>query len=143
MNAATGGSVGPAADWYDSGTNLNITATAADGYTFSGWTGAGTGSYSGTDNPASVTINGPVTQTAGFLALPEILGLTVNDERTVTISYATVSGQTYHVETTTNLTPAVWTTVPGSETNADGGVTIFIDPNTAGDTQRFYRIRSP
>jgi hypothetical protein len=33
--------------------------------------------------------------------------------------------------------------VPGSTTNAAGNLIIFIDPNSGGDTQRFYRISSP
>ena len=35
-------------------------------YSFSGWTGGGAGSYSGTNNPASITMNGPITETAAF-----------------------------------------------------------------------------
>ncbi len=61
----------------------------------------------------------------------------------MTISYATMSGLTYHVETTTNLTSSPWTTVPGSTTNAAGSTIIFIDPNARGDLQRFYRVGSP
>ena len=35
-------------------------------YGFAGWTGSGTGSYSGMNSPASITMNGPVTETAAF-----------------------------------------------------------------------------
>src|SRR5439155_26471834 len=35
-------------------------------YSFGGWTGTGIGSYSGTNNPASITMNGPITETAAF-----------------------------------------------------------------------------
>jgi len=92
---------------------------------------------------ASVTINGPVTQTASFNLLAQILGITVSDDGSLTISYATVPGNSYHLETTTNLFSSSWTTVPGSTTNAAGGTIIFIDPNAAGDPQRFYRVASP
>ena len=143
MNAGLGGSVSPVSDWYDSGTNLGISATASNGYVFSSWAGTGTGSYSGTNNPASVTMNGPVMQTAAFDALSEILGITISDDRSVTISYATIPGHSYHVETTTDLSSSAWATVPGSTTNATGSIIIFIDPNAATDPQRFYRIASP
>ncbi|HEY3421490.1 MAG TPA: leucine-rich repeat protein [Methanomassiliicoccales archaeon] len=58
--------------WYDAGTVLTIDATApvASGgsqYVWKGWTGTGTGSYSGIDRPTSnVVVNGPITETAGF-----------------------------------------------------------------------------
>src|SRR4030095_7844792 len=39
-------------------------------YSFAGWTGAGPGSYSGTNNPASITMNGPITETAAFTQNP-------------------------------------------------------------------------
>jgi hypothetical protein len=81
--------------------------------------------------------------TANFSFVVGIMGITTGSNGLVGLTYGTVSGLTYHVETTTNLTPAVWTTVPGSETNALGDPIIFIDPNASGDTQRFYRVRSP
>jgi hypothetical protein len=82
-------------------------------------------------------------QTAVFDALSEILGFTISDDGSVTISYATIPGHSYHVETTTNLSSSAWATVPGSTTNATGSIIIFIDPNAATDPQRFYRIASP
>jgi hypothetical protein len=143
MNAGPGGSVSPVSDWYNSGTNVNISATALNGYAFGAWAGAGSGSYFGTNNPSFVTINGPITQTASFDFLAEITGITIGSDGSVTISYATTSGHYYHVETTTNLSLSAWTTVPGSTTNAASSVIIFIDPNATGDPQRFYRVGSP
>ena len=66
MSAGAGGSVSPGSLWTNSGTVVNISATASNGYSFVSWTGSGTGSYSGNNNAASVTMNGPVTQTASF-----------------------------------------------------------------------------
>jgi hypothetical protein len=143
MNAGPGGSVSPVSNWYDIGSNVDISANVWSGYTLSTWAGTGSGSYSGTNNPASVTINGPVTQTASFILLAQILGITVSDDGSLTISYATVPGNSYHLETTTNLFSSSWTTVAGSTTNAAGGTIIFIDPNAVGDSQRFYRVASP
>jgi hypothetical protein len=66
MTAGTGGRVSPASGWRNSGAAGSITATPANGYSFAGWSGSGTGSYSGTNNPASITMNGPITETATF-----------------------------------------------------------------------------
>src|SRR6185503_17740234 len=68
-NAGNGGVLSPAGGFFNSGQTVNISATANTGYNFSGWTGTGTGSFTGTSNPASVTMNGPVTETANFTAV--------------------------------------------------------------------------
>ena len=66
MNAGTGGNVSPASSWRTSGSTFSISATPSTGYSFSNWTGSGTGSYSGTDNPRSITMLGPITEAATF-----------------------------------------------------------------------------
>jgi uncharacterized repeat protein (TIGR02543 family) len=66
MNAGTGGKVSPASSWRTAGTSVSISATPSAGYSFSNWTGSGAGSYSGTDNPRSITIMGPISETATF-----------------------------------------------------------------------------
>ena len=68
MNGGAGGTVSPSSGWYNSGSDVSISATPSSGYTFSGWTGSGNGSYSGLSDPGLVTINGPVTETASFAA---------------------------------------------------------------------------
>jgi hypothetical protein len=143
MNAGPGGSVSPISGWNNSNAVVNISATASNGFSFGGWSGSGTGSYSGTNSSASVTMNGPITETASFDFLSQITGITIGGDGSLTLSYATTSGLTYHVETTTDLTSSVWTVVPGTTTNADGGMIIFIDPTTLGVPQRFYRVGSP
>lgn len=65
------GTVSPGNGWYDVGSVVAISATApsvADGerYVWLGWTGTGTISYTGMDNPASVTMNSPIIQTASW-----------------------------------------------------------------------------
>ncbi|HYN83648.1 MAG TPA: discoidin domain-containing protein [Pyrinomonadaceae bacterium] len=72
--AGAGGSVSPASGWLNRGRTVTITATPNAGYGFNGWTGTGTGSFTGQSNPATVTMNGPLTQTASFSAS----GLTTN-----------------------------------------------------------------
>ena len=74
MVAGTGGTVSPTSQWKNSGATVSITATPTNNtqvsYSFSGWTGSGTGFYSGTNNPASITMNGPITENAAFTQNP-------------------------------------------------------------------------
>jgi hypothetical protein len=67
MVAGTGGTVSPgSSQWRNSGATVSISATPATGYSFSNWNGSGTGSFTGTNNPASITMGGPITETATF-----------------------------------------------------------------------------
>ena len=43
MTRGTGGTVSPANGWRNSGTTVSISATPTNGYSFSSWTGSGTG----------------------------------------------------------------------------------------------------
>jgi len=57
--------------WYDEGSVVGIEAFApsvipGERYVWLGWTGTGTISYTSMDNPASVTMNSPITQTAAW-----------------------------------------------------------------------------
>jgi hypothetical protein len=56
--------------WHDSGANVQVTATPISGFMFANWTGTGVGSYTGADNPASVSMFGPISMTANFATLP-------------------------------------------------------------------------
>ena len=66
MNAGSGGSTSPPNGFFNSGQIVQISAIPSNGFSFSGWTGSGNGSFSGSANPTSVTMNGPITQTAAF-----------------------------------------------------------------------------
>lgn len=79
-----------------------------------------------------------------FLNQPtRILGISISSNASVTFTYATIPGVAYHVEMTTNLSPAIWLPVAGSATNATASSVSFthLVPSRAG--QRFYRIASP
>jgi hypothetical protein len=148
MNAGAGGSVSPASGWNNSSVVVGISATASNGYAFSAWAGSGSGSYSGSNSSDSVTMNGPITETASFMTngvspAPAILSITVNPNSTVTLIYATTPGFAYHVESTRSLTPAGWTILPGSITNASGSSVTFTDTSAPGNPQLFYRVGSP
>jgi uncharacterized repeat protein (TIGR02543 family) len=66
INAGAGGTATPASGWRNYGEQVTIVATPSNGYHFAGWTGNGTGSYSGQNNPASISMTGPITETASF-----------------------------------------------------------------------------
>jgi len=66
MTNNTGGTVSPASGWKASGATVSISTRPSKGYSFSNWTGSGTGSYSGTNNLASITMGGPIAETATF-----------------------------------------------------------------------------
>ena len=72
-----------------------------------------------------------------------IEGILINHDGSVTLTYATTPGYAYHVETTTNLSPASWGTLGGSVTNASTGSVSFTDPNSINTGQRYYRTVSP
>jgi hypothetical protein len=66
MKTSTSGTVTPSSGWYNSGARVTIRATATSGHKFKSWTGTGTGSYTGTKNPAIITMNAAITETATF-----------------------------------------------------------------------------
>jgi hypothetical protein len=61
-----GGSVYPGGNWFDAGATVSLSALASAGYEFDAWTGSGTGSYTGTNNPATVTMGAPIVEAAQF-----------------------------------------------------------------------------
>jgi hypothetical protein len=76
VSSATEGTVTPSSGWQNAGASVPIQAYPNSGYVFTRWTGSGTGSYSGTTNPDTVTMNGPITEAAQFqiqLAITQIM----------------------------------------------------------------------
>ena len=63
---ARGGSVNPASGRQDAGKNITIRARGDRFHHFATWSGLGIGSYSGTNNPASITMGGPIRETGIF-----------------------------------------------------------------------------
>ena len=66
MSAGAGGTVTPASSWRNAGSNVTIKARVNHGFSFAGWVGSGTGSYTGPNNPVSIMMNGPITETGNF-----------------------------------------------------------------------------
>ena len=59
LTMANGG-VTPPSGYYDAGTSLQISITYPPNCYFHHWDGGGNGSYSGTGNPATITMLGPI-----------------------------------------------------------------------------------
>ena len=66
MTAGSGGTVQPGSGWRNAGATVVIKGKANPGFNFAGWAGSGAGSYTGPNNPGSVTLGGPVTETGNF-----------------------------------------------------------------------------
>ena len=103
MAHGTGGTVSPGSGWKNSGTSLSISATPTSGYIFSNWTGSGAGYYSGTNNPASITMNGPITETASFTHSAVQVTVQTNP-----------AGRSFSVDGTPYTTAQTFSWVPGS-----------------------------
>jgi hypothetical protein len=107
MTHGTGGTVSPTSGWRNSGAVVSITATPTNNnqvsYSFAGWTGSGPGSYSGTNNPASITMNGPITENASFTQNPVQITVQTNP-----------AGRTFSVDGTTYTAAQTFSWQPGS-----------------------------
>src|SRR6185436_16614361 len=66
MNAGPGGTIRPTTGFHNSGETVNISVTPQANFSFNGWTGTGSGSFSGIFKSATVTMNGPITEAAAF-----------------------------------------------------------------------------
>jgi hypothetical protein len=60
------GTISPAGGWFNAGSDVELSAVAAEGHAFVNWSGEGTGSYSGAADPAYVVVNAPLAETANF-----------------------------------------------------------------------------
>jgi uncharacterized repeat protein (TIGR02543 family) len=107
ITTGSGGSTSPAAGTYSypSGTSVSVTANASSGYSFSGWSGAA----SGTSNPVSVAMTGNKTLTATFTAIaPQSVSINVGGAATGTfVADEYFSGGTTYSSTNTIDTSAV------------------------------------
>ncbi|MCI4324081.1 MAG: glycoside hydrolase, partial [Thermoplasmata archaeon] len=67
--ASLGGSVsgGPGTSWLGTGAFENLTATPEAGFSFGGWSGSGSGSYSGPNTTAEIQALGPIVESANFI----------------------------------------------------------------------------
>ena len=88
-NNVSMGTVSPSSGWYDKGDSIEIIATPKpSSYFFSSflyWKGSGVGSYSGTNNQTTITINNPISEEAYFKKFVPFLFITIfNNEPVAT-----------------------------------------------------------
>src|SRR6266550_8401497 len=132
MSAGTGGSVSPGSGWRGSGAAVSINATPTNNtlvsYSFSGWTGNGTGSYSGTNNPASITMSGPIAETAAFTQNPVQATVQTN---LAGLSF-TIDGTTYTSAQTFSWTPGSSHTIATTSPQSGGAGVQYVWGNWSG-----------
>ncbi len=99
------GVVSPDSGWYDVGSIVSVEATApavaeSNGYVWHGWTGTGVGSYSGVDNPATVTMNSAVSETA-YWKIDPLLTIMISNETVASGDKIVVHGKVLPVQSST------------------------------------------
>ncbi|MEM4099010.1 MAG: hypothetical protein QXW57_04605, partial [Candidatus Micrarchaeaceae archaeon] len=147
-NPSSEGSVSPSSGWYNAGSQVSISADAYYSYYFSSWSGSGSGSYSGSNNPATITMNSPITETANFAEAAEVsynsqdYGTNVpvsstaylyGDGTSTSIDYSSSWGAppawlppgTYTISYSTDQYGASVYSAPGSITVSQGGIYSF------------------
>jgi len=109
--------------WYDAGSFVPISAMANSGYGFSSWSGSGSGSYTGANNPASVIMNSPITETAKFI-IP------------MSVSYSVVGGGTPTAPVfryvLSGVTKSLTLSMTSKPVSVDAGTTWSVTPNPLG-----------
>ena len=112
---------------YLEGTELTLTATPAEHYEFTGWTG----DVESTDNPLTITVDGNKNITAKFEKQKHILTVFVNDENKGTIDVATGSYE-YGTEVTLTATPKEgYKLLAWSNKATTPSITLTMDNNKA------------
>ncbi|HKU73552.1 MAG TPA: zinc-dependent metalloprotease family protein [Pyrinomonadaceae bacterium] len=148
MISGTCGSVSPASNWYNSGQLVSITATPNSNCVFTGWTGSGSGSYTGADNPAAVTMNAPITETGTFSQSPPIA--TTAAASNINLTSATLNGTVnpngsptdawFEWGTSANLSNFNSTDSQGMGAGTDNAPLSMILNNLSGNTTYYFRI---
>ena len=104
MTAGNGGTVTPVSGWKNAGSSVALTAKPTSNtlvsYSFTGWTGTGTGSFTGTTNPVAIVMGGPISETASFVQNPvnvtvqtNLAGLSFSVDGTIYTATQTFSWQ--------------------------------------------------
>ncbi|MEM0107037.1 MAG: Ig-like domain-containing protein [Candidatus Micrarchaeaceae archaeon] len=128
------GIVEPGSNWFDSGEVIQISATPVQGWLFSNWQGSGPGSYSGASSSNSISMLGPIAETAVFYTT----------STSSTISSTTTSTTTSTTSTTSSSTTAPTTSIylyciGGYSGNA---VNSTYYTSLQGDTQAWVKTTS-
>jgi hypothetical protein len=96
-----GGTVTPASGWLDSGSLVTLSATPSPGYTFIGWQGEGNGSYTGAESSTQLRVVGPITETASFGKIYNVIftenGLPANKSWSMTLGSIRANATTSNI----------------------------------------------
>jgi len=126
------GSLSPPNGYYNAGSTVSILATPNPGLKFIGWAGSMFGAYTGTANPATVTMNGPIGENATF-APATTVSITVD---------TSPAGLPITVDSTAYTAPANLNWTPGSthtiaisspQAGASGTQYVFSGWSDSGD----------
>src|SRR4030095_111322 len=132
MSTGAGGSVTPGSGWKNSGAAISIKATPTNNtsvsYNFTGWTGTGAGSYSGANNPVSITMNGPITEAAAFTQNP----VQVTVQTTPGGLSFTVDGASYTSAQTFSWQPGSSHTIGTTSPQSGGAGTQYVWTSWSG-----------
>jgi hypothetical protein len=122
VNPSGAGVVAPSSGgWYNASVSVQVSAGALGGYSFGNWSGSGAGSYSGTLNPATVTMNAPITEIANFQSTPNTVSVIVTSTPTGS-GFVTVDGQPVTTPQAFNWVPGSSHTIAASSTVSGSGV---------------------
>jgi hypothetical protein len=98
----SGGTVLPASQWYNATASVPLSASPASEYVFGGWSGLGNGSYTGSNPTPSITMNGPIEETAVFYGFFRVAftesGLPAGTQWSVTFNGALQSSTTTSID---------------------------------------------
>jgi len=142
-NPSNGGTVSPSSGWYNSGQQVQISASQASGWSFVSWTGSGSGSYSGSNNPATITMNGPITETANFqqVVTPSLSvqvsanpsSITTSQSSTITVTVTSGGSAVSGASVSLSCSPSGPSLNPASgTTGSDGRFTATFSSSTTG-----------
>jgi len=127
--------INPASNVYTNGDIVTLTAAPATDYAFTGWSG----DASGASNPLVLLLDTNKLIRASFaFAPPPVFQPVVQAPGSLTLAWSAVTGLTYQVQYTTNLSQATWSNL-GSATVATNS-TMNASDSIEPDGQRFYRV---
>src|SRR5205085_6662337 len=132
MTAGNGGTVTPVSGWKNAGSSVALTAKPTSNtlvsYSFTGWTGTGTGSFTGTTNPVAIVMGGPISETASFVQNPVQVTVQTN---LAGLSFA-VDGTTYTSAQTFSWQPGSSHTIATTSPQSGGAGVRYVWTNWSG-----------